>query len=254
MLILVAGTHETSRRYSEELRRAGFNAEGYGVLEIKPIIAEDLSKQLEDVNFDLLIFTSKNAVRLLFKLTPQSFKHKIALSQIYAIGEETKKELEQQGLSNIAIPMKESSRGLLEELRRRPVKGKAVGIFHSLKVNRELVDGLRSLGALVYSYPLYDIIVNREEVFSLLKALHDNPSSAMIFLAKTALHALMSIDAQVALTLKDRLVIALGESVSNALREHHIPHYIPQKPHISSITSLLRELMQLKSAFGENVR
>ena len=242
MLVLIAGTHETSKRYAEELKEAGFRAKGYGVLEIKPIIAEASLKQLENINFDFLIFTSKNAVRLLLKSSSQSFKRKMMLSQIYAIGEETKKELEQHGLNNITVPTKESSKGLLEELRKKSMKGKVVGIFHSLKVNRELINGLRDLGASVHSYPLYDIIVNEEETISLFKALYQNPLAAIIFLARTAFHALISIDAQITSILRSRLVIALGENVSEALKRHGIPHHIPQKPHISSIIALLKEL------------
>ena len=85
--------------------------------------------------------------------------------------------------------------------------------------------------------------MNKEESISLLKTLYQNPLAAIIFLAKAAFHALISIDAQITSILRSRLVIALGENVSEALRQHGIPHYIPQKPHISSIIALLKELI-----------
>ncbi|MCS7139495.1 MAG: uroporphyrinogen-III synthase [Candidatus Nezhaarchaeota archaeon] len=240
MQVLVVGTQETSSRFAEQLRRYGFNAEGYGVLEVKPKISEDLIRRIESSNFDILIFTSKNAVRLLLMFSSQQLKHVMRNCRIYAIGERTRRELEFYGFSEVIVPVEESSKGLLERLKRDGVEGKSIAIFHSTKVNRELIDGLEGLGARAHSYALYDITVDDEKLQELLKSMKRSSSVAIVFLARTAIEALIRSDVNVVHTLRRMFIVALGENVSKALKLHGIPHRIAQRPDVNSILAIIK--------------
>ncbi|MDH5816614.1 MAG: uroporphyrinogen-III synthase [Candidatus Nezhaarchaeota archaeon] len=241
--ILIAGTRETSNKYVEELKKAGFKACSYGVLNIKPMINEDVLKEVEEVDFDFIVFTSRNAVRLLMAYAPQSLKVKILRCRVCAIGEGTKCELRLHGFNDVNVPERESSMGLLEMLRGENLNGRIVGIFHSMRVNEELIRGLRELGALVYGFPLYDIVVDEGETRRLLEDVKRDGSALIVFLAKTAFQALMDVDKQVISILKNRLVIALGEMVSKALRSYDVPHYVLQKPNVSFLVTMIRSLL-----------
>ncbi|MEM2025490.1 MAG: uroporphyrinogen-III synthase [Desulfurococcaceae archaeon] len=240
--VLIAGTRETSSRYAKELRRSGINAHGYSVLEVKPTVNGDLLGVVEGVDFGVAVFTSRNAVRILLASASQALKLKISGCTIYAIGEGTRNELKLHGFNSVRVPARESSIGLLEVVRRDGVEGRAIAIFHSLKVNEELINGLRGLGASVRSFPLYDIAVNEGEARRMLEALRCEALASVMFLAKTAFQALINIDSRAAHMLKGRLVVALGEMVSRSLSLHGIPHRVLYKPNVGSAIALMRGL------------
>lgn len=241
--ILIAGTRETSDNYAEGLRRAGFTARGYGVLDVRPVMGGDELRGIEGTAFDVVIFTSRNAVRFFLSSASQLLRARISRCMIYAVGEGTGGELRLHGFY-ARVPARESLAGLLEELRGEGLKGRIVGVFHSSRVDEGFIRGLEELGASIHSFPLYEVFTNRGEARRLLEDIKRDASAIVMFLAGGAFRALMDMDARVPSLLKDRLVLALGEATGETLRHHGIPHHALQRPSVGSAVAAIKRLLE----------
>ncbi len=126
---------------------------GATVVEAPAIRIEPLAAELPDLaGYDLVVFTSVNAVEQLFAHVRDA--RALASMRVAAIGPGTVAELRRRGIAADIVPERSISEAVLEELTRR-------GPWHRVLIPRAadarevLPDGLRAQGAEVDVLPLY---------------------------------------------------------------------------------------------------
>lgn len=106
-------------------------------------------------NPDIIIFTSKNAVRFYFI----SIGTKTIISgttQIVAIGDKTAAELRSNGIMQIETASENTAEGILKELDSHSVRGKVILIPASNLSDNHLAEELKLRGAGVYKVIVYE--------------------------------------------------------------------------------------------------
>lgn len=116
-------------------------------------------QNLRDGQVEYIIFTSTNGIKFSLENTTDKdeFINVLNRSKIVAIGDPTKKYLEERGINVFIVPDKFSSDGIVAKLSNYDLKQKMIWVLRSSHGSGILIDGLKNLGAEVFETQVYSI-------------------------------------------------------------------------------------------------
>lgn len=177
--IVITRTIEQSRESAVALTNLGANVIIVPTLEIVP--PADWSKFDSVVahpdRIDFIIFTSVHSVQM-FSKRIQEVGALINYSQtkVVAVGNKTSAYCHKNNISVNIVPDKFSSEGVIEALSKYNLKNKVVFIPRSAIGREELPMGLKDLGAIIKSVPVYNVAIpsgdNLKSSLQLLSSSH----------------------------------------------------------------------------------
>ena len=146
--VLITGTNPDNYRHLGE-------TVNIPLIELKPARNKRLYAILK--KSDCVVFTSKHAVKFFFDILKARSMDARALGgkTIFSIGKVTTQAAAQYGIVPDIQPHFETADGLLEEFKRRRIKGRKILIPGSNLAHKELPNGLEALGNKVYSETIY---------------------------------------------------------------------------------------------------
>ncbi|MDG0842658.1 uroporphyrinogen-III synthase [Staphylococcus equorum] len=158
-----------------------FNKEDTCILHKPFIDVEPLSFDLNllDVNYDWLIFSSKNAVKYF-----RPYLSKLNIQNIAVIGEKTADYCKSLGLEVSFCPTDFSQEGFLEEF--EAIKGSRILLPSSAAARILLQNGLKKRGYLVRKIDLYEPVPHTVNINEVLNLIVENKVDAITFASSSA--------------------------------------------------------------------
>lgn len=158
--IVVTRSEEQSSRLIELLKSAGSNIISIPAINIIPV--QDYSSfddfVLNSPVIDYIIFTSSNAVKYFFnRLGELNLQLNFSKIKVAAVGESTKKTCLENNIQVEITPEQYNAAGLLKKFETIDIKNKYMLIPCSSIARTELSLGLKRSGAIVESFPVYDV-------------------------------------------------------------------------------------------------
>jgi uroporphyrinogen-III synthase len=164
--IVITRALETSKESAEFFIRLGADVITFPTLDIVP---PDNWNQFDEVilnrnKIDFIIFTSAHAVKM-FSKRLEELKESInyAMVKVVAVGNKTSAVCEKYGIPINIIPKNFSSDGVIVELLKFKLNKKIIFIPRSSIGREELPGGLKELGAIIKSVPVYNVAVPSEQ-------------------------------------------------------------------------------------------
>jgi uroporphyrinogen III methyltransferase/synthase len=161
---------------------------------IETVPAASIDRVDEAVNraaeFDWLVFTSANGVRIFFERLRQigadvRVWHRARLA---AIGPQTARELERLGLRVDCVPDDYRAEGVIEELGRIGVKGRRILLPRAAGARQVLPQQLAALGASVEEIVTYESVHPRAAVDEIAGLLEAGDIDAITFTSSSTVH------------------------------------------------------------------
>ena len=221
-----------------ERDREVFEKYGFEVVALPLIKTERLAFELPQEKPDVIIFQSQKAVRFFLERykVPEGVK-------VVAVGEKTRKVLEERGVKVDIVPRENSATGILEELPEG--KGELVLVPRSEQGRRELIDGLPKKGYRLLPLNVYRTSVvkhSREEMLEALKGggfiVFASPSAVKGFFANLQRDLATDI-------LKRLVVVAIGKTTKKELEKFGVsPNIVPMKPLIEEVAGKIHDFWQ----------
>src|SRR5437867_2875287 len=157
--ILITRQREQSAEFIAEIGKRGGRAVLLPMINIQnPDSWEECDAALQQIKtYDALVFTSTNSVVRFFQRCLLRSIALVALRScdVYAVGEKTRRAVEEYGLAVKGIPEKYSSAGIVEYFKDVDIRGKRFLHPRGDLGNAELVKSLLRLGATVDSVIVY---------------------------------------------------------------------------------------------------
>jgi uroporphyrinogen III methyltransferase/synthase len=173
--IVVTRARAQASNLAQSLEALGCEVIAFPTIEIQPPESyRALDEAIESTNqYDWLIFTSVNGVEQFFNRAKLLRKSSADLkaSAVAAIGPETAKRLEAEGLPCRLVPKQYQAEGLLESWSPEEMRGKRVLIPRAAQARDILPETLRSWGAEVRLVEVYRTVIPRADAAGLLRAL-----------------------------------------------------------------------------------
>ena len=138
-------------------------------------------QQLHDYHW--LFFTSVNGVQSFLNRLRQLGKDSQAIEQlkVVAIGPETARRLEGEGVHAYLVPAKYQAEGILEELNPTQIRGGRILIPRAAKARELLPETLRQWGAIVDVVEAYQTVLPQNHKLSLNELLEQNRIDVILF-------------------------------------------------------------------------
>jgi len=164
--IVLTRTVEQSKESASELTRLGARVIVFPTLEIVPPTSWDAFDSVvsDSDNIDFIIFTSAHSVEM-FHMRCDELKIDFDFENItvVAIGNKTSTVCKQLNIPVSIVPGKFSSDGVIEALTKFDLNGKTVFIPRSSIGREELPRGLKDMGAIIKSVPVYNVSLPTKE-------------------------------------------------------------------------------------------
>ncbi len=181
---------------------------------------------------DYVIFTSANGIIFTLNQIELSQKKKfidaLNSTKVIAIGPNTKKELEVNGIKIHSIPDVYSTHGLLDHLCNK-VSGKNIEIPRSLYGAPELVTGLKSCGANVHEIHVYTLqMLEGEKQKQLINSAIRGEISAFAFTSSMMVHSFFKLSEKmghnetIVDALNNSIVASIGAPTAKTLESYNI--------------------------------
>lgn len=199
------------------------------------------------INYDYLIFTSKNAVEIFFNNFNLG-SELIYKKEIIAIGEASKNKLYEYNINNVIIPTKFSSQGLIEYFTNKNIVGKNFLIPCSKLSSDELKNNLGKLGAYVDLIPIYDNVINFDFI-DLIKKLKNELPDVFIFTSPSSFKNFITLfDVKdYDLFFKDRIISAIGKTTEFEINKHGlIVNVVPENYSLDYLAEALIKFFNLQ--------
>jgi uroporphyrinogen III methyltransferase/synthase len=161
--VVVTRTREQASELSKKLYRLGADVIEFPTIEIKP--REDLSELHAAIDrieeFDWIVFTSQNAVRIFFGALSECGRDSRSLykNRIAAIGPASGRDIERYAIKPDLIPAEYVAEAMLEEMKTMDISGKRILLPCAAEARETLKRGLEELGAQVERIPMYDTVI-----------------------------------------------------------------------------------------------
>jgi len=195
--IVITRTIEQSRESAVALTNLGANVIIVPTLEIVP--PADWSKFDSVVahpdRIDFIIFTSVHSVQM-FSKRIQEVGSLINYSQtkVVAVGNKTSAYCHKNNISVNIVPDKFSAEGVIEALSKYNLKNKVVFIPRSAIGREELPMGLKDLGAIIKSVPVYNVAIpSGDNLKSSLQLLNSSHIDLFIFTSPSTFENFLQI-------------------------------------------------------------
>ena len=218
-----------SQNLTNMLETAGFDVYHLPLLAIKPVEF----KQPDLNNINCLIFLSANAVTHFFSsYSPEHLKKQSNKQPtIVAIGPATQKSLHAYGLTDIIVPSKFCSEGILELSYFKNPKDINILIVSGKDPNPTLFRALSNAGATIKSIVCYKRICNALNTTAVFNELQKREVKAIITTSHASLMCLISsfADPQHKAWLSERCFIVTSEKARETCLNHQLNNTIIAK-------------------------
>jgi len=173
--IVVTRARAQASSLAQSLEALGSEVIAFPTIAIEPPESYSaLDKAIESIHgYDWLIFTSVNGVEQFFNRVKLLHKSLTDLKGIAvaAIGPETAKRLEAEGVQCRLVPKQYQAEGIIELLTPEQMRGKRVLIPRAAQARDILPQTLRAWGAEVHVIEAYRTVIPRADVSGLLRPL-----------------------------------------------------------------------------------
>lgn len=244
--VMVTRPKELISVLSEQLR-----AKGAEVVEMPAVEAVPLenpigfTEAIEKIEtYRWIVFTSPTGVRVFFDLLEKFEKdvRSLAQAQFAAIGEGTKKALKERGIIADFMPSVYDGEHLGKELAKKCKKGDGIFIPRASIGNKELVEELEKVGAIVDDIGTYDTVYQTQTLFSEMLQAENKSINLVVFTSSSIVKAFVKNTEGMDYT---KFVAAcIGKQTKATADAYGMQTYMSQKATIESLVELVEELKE----------
>ncbi|MDY6820961.1 MAG: uroporphyrinogen-III synthase [Deferribacterota bacterium] len=217
MNVLVTRTPEQSVNFINLLSKNGF----YPFL-LPLIRIEKLDYKLDDINYDYIVFTSKNACKYFLDSIS---KFNLNLCNVIAVGSKTAEALEKAGINVNYIPEEYSQSGLIRLFDELGVSNKKILIPGSSKRDTELIDYLCKKNCLVKTLDIYETKSVKYPDSYVENFIKDNNINIITLFSPSAAKSLISqVDINLLHSIK---IVSIGIKTANFLNKYNLETFYP---------------------------
>ncbi len=196
--IVITRTIEQSKETATALTKLGANVIVFPTLEILP--PESWRKFDEIVTLpdkiDFIIFTSAHAVKMFnIRCNELNVKLNFNKTKVVSVGTKTSAVCGKDNIPVHIIPKKFSAEGVVEVLSKYNLKNKVVFIPRSAIGREELPRGLKDLGAIIKSVPVYNVsLPTKENIKPYIEELTKSQPDLFIFTSPSTFENFLQIE------------------------------------------------------------
>ena len=196
--IVITRTIEQSKDTATALTKLGANVIVFPTLEILP--PESWRKFDEIVmlpdKIDFIIFTSAHAVKMFnMRCNELNIKLNFNKTKVVSVGTKTSSVCGKDNIPVHIIPKKFSAEGVVEVLSKYNLKNKVVFIPRSAIGREELPRGLKDLGAIIKSVPVYNVsLPTKENIKPYIEELTKSQPDLFIFTSPSTFENFLQIE------------------------------------------------------------
>jgi uroporphyrinogen III methyltransferase/synthase len=235
--VVVTRTREQASELSRKLYRLGADVIEFPTIEIKP--REDLGELRAAIDrieeFDWIVFTSQNAVRIFFGALSECGRDSRSLykNRIAAIGPASGRDIERYAIKPDLIPAEYVAEAIIREMEGIGISGKRILLPCAAEARETLKRGLEELGAHVERIPIYDTVipvpVSEESLSGIVS------SDVITFTSSSTVRNFFKIVERT-----EAILACIGPVTAETLREHgYEPHIIASEYTIDGLVDAI---------------
>jgi uroporphyrinogen III methyltransferase/synthase len=223
--VLVTRSEEQAGELVQALANAGARAVVLPIIRLVPLPADDVLRAVaaDLARFDLVVFTSANAVRHFVRALAETGVRLDALgARVVCVGPATARAAFDAGLAVVAMPGRRfDAEGVLAMLRETmPLVGLRVLLPRAAAAREVLPEGLRAEGAEVTTVAVYRTNPATLDVAALRRQLMAGELDALTFTSPSIVrHFFAALDDDARAATQRCVVAAIGSVTASALRE-----------------------------------
>lgn len=195
--IVLTRTVEQSKESASAFSELGADVITFPTLEIVPPSSWDEFDNIvsEQYKIDFIIFTSAHAVKMYAKrLKELNLEIHYKQMKVVAVGSKTYSICEKYNVPVHIIPKRFSGEGVVEALSKFDLKDKTIFIPRSALGREDLPHGLRELGAIIKTVPVYNVsLPTKENISENIKKLNTSKPDLFIFTSPSTFENFMQI-------------------------------------------------------------
>ena len=196
--IVITRTIEQSKDTATALTKLGANVIVFPTLEILPPASWKKFDEIVSMpdKIDFIIFTSTHAVKMFNKRCNElNVKLNFNKTKVVSVGTKTSSVCGKDNIPVHIIPRKFSAEGVVEELSKYNLKSKVVFIPRSALGREELPHGLKDLGAVIKSVPVYNVsLPTKENIKPHIEELKKSQPDLFIFTSPSTFESFLQIE------------------------------------------------------------
>jgi uroporphyrinogen-III synthase/AcrR family transcriptional regulator len=227
-IIVLTRTIEQSKESASLFSELGANVIVFPTLEIVPPSSWQKFDEvlLSSKKIDFIIFTSVHAVTMFIKRCKELDKQiDFEKVKVVAVGSKTKSVCEENNILVDLVPRKFSGEGVLEELSKYDLKDKLIFIPRSAIGREDLPKGLKELGAIIITVPVYNVYLpSTESIRENIEQLNSSKPDVFIFTSPSTFEnflIIMNISNPVSY-FKNYDVAAIGPTTKSAIENSKV--------------------------------
>lgn len=243
--IVVTRSRKQNSVLKEKLEKLGASVIECPTFAIKPItsnaVFEGAINNLHTYTY--IVFTSQHAVTLFFEALRQNKKDARALGEvtIAAIGKATFDALGDYGIIADIMPQKAVAESLASELEKRLKKADKVLLPTALQTREVLTQRVSAI-CMIDQIPIYENIVERVNISSLLEELKNKKIDYITFTSSSTVnHFLNQIEEENKYLLEQVKLVSIGEITSHTLQKNGLSAFI--HPSTYTIDAMIEEIV-----------
>jgi uroporphyrinogen-III synthase/AcrR family transcriptional regulator len=245
--IVITRTVEQSTESASALTKYGAKVIVFPTLEIVPPSnwdEFDSNIKIKD-EIDFIIFTSAHAVQMFDKRCEElNAKVDFSKKKVVAVGNKTSSVCKKHNIPVNIIPDKFSAEGVISELSKFDMNDKVVFIPRSAIGREELPRGLKDLGAVIKSVPVYNVsLPPKEHIKSNLENLNKSSPDLYIFTSPSTFENFLQIlnVINTAEYFKGYAIAAIGPTTKTAIENRRVKVNI--MPDEYTIDGLIKKIL-----------
>jgi uroporphyrinogen-III synthase/AcrR family transcriptional regulator len=245
--IVITRTVEQSTESASALTKYGAKVIVFPTLEIVPPSnwdEFDSNIKIKD-EIDFIIFTSAHAVQMFDKRCEElNAKVDFSKKKVVAVGNKTSSVCKKHNIPVNIIPDKFSAEGVISELSKFDMNDKVVFIPRSAIGREELPRGLKDLGAVIKSVPVYNVsLPTKEHIKSNLENLNKSSPDLYIFTSPSTFENFLQILNVInpAEYFKGYAIAAIGPTTKTAIENRRVKVNI--MPDEYTIDGLIKKIL-----------
>ncbi len=196
--IVITRAIEQSKETGSELVKLGAKVIVFPTLEILPPSGWQKFDEvvLHAEKIDFIVFTSVHAVNMFNKRCQElNVKLNFNKTKIVSVGSKTSSVCKKYDMPVQIVPKKFSAEGVVDALSKYNLKNKLVFIPRSVLGKEELPRGLKDLGAIIKSIPVYNVALpTKENIKPYLEELNKNQPDLFIFTSPSTFENFLQIE------------------------------------------------------------
>lgn len=234
----------------------GFNVIEFPAIEItEPDEWNEFDELIHSKKFDLIVFTSANAVNYFFNRL-NTIKHEFNFNEtlILAVGSKTAEVCTKLFSKVDIVPKDYSAKGILETLNQFDLTNKNILIPQSEIAKKDLADELKNRQANVITVTVYkNILPDRKELMETIDLIKSSNVDAFIFTSPSTFRNFLTLmEIQNAEEFfREKVLTAIGDTTKNEIEKFGLKNIIT--PDLSTLENLVIKLSEYFNSLGEKI-